>query len=706
MSSTQAAPAPQVSEQAQFLIPNRLDLAGVKALEAKLAPHRPIIWLVESNHMPTGDIGQYLQQKKAPGIVFTVPHGRMRESLDQISSHLTAGRHVVLLPNCPAPVGATHQLNADILQFLSVLQLPLTPLYVGEDGGATQPNIQHFPTIPPTPALSAELLYAWMEGAAAELHSSHALQLASLPKIIIHALRDSSETAIINGVDETQITYGHLLTRALLLAKLLRKVHHRSHRMGILLPPGANAICANIACFLAGITPVNINYKLDPRSSEELIEKEGIKRFLTDKRTSRKLEQYKWLNPRDFIFVDSILKNFGTWQYRLAYMRAHFSRADSLSKWLKARPKHLDDEALLLFSKGQEDSIPKATSISHRNLLAQLLQLQQQLPFSSLSSTLSSHPYHSGIGLFLGLLLPLLSGQTIITYPIENKIEHLANLINSHGVELAFTSPNLLHQLQDKQISKEQVKCLRYLISSGELLNAKLRDSVEEQWGINILNAYSLTESGALVSIEQAVQAHHQKQSRTRTMCSVGQTLQGTAIRIGNPYAPDLHVAIGSLGSLWLKGPSVANSQKGWINTGDIASLSIDGQLSIEGRRLRFSRIDKELIAHQAVEQVLYRYFKIPTNQGRKLAVIGVTINGQERLVMLTAAHQRFEPNDQVTMRYGISNMKYPFSWSPSEVILINPIPQLSNGQLDYKQCCKIAYRALGYPEPERDELA
>ncbi len=691
------------ANQAQIYIPNRLDLMGVKTLEFALGRSRPITWLVEAQHMPSSDIHQHLQGQKAAGIVFTVPHGRLRDSLTHIEQHLKAGNNIVLLPSCPEQAGHIHQLTPDILQFLGDLELPLTPIYLSESLAGEEPHIQIFDSIKANAAQCAKLYYAWMEGAAQELNDSPALHRASLPHIIISALRDNSESRIINGVDETSLSYGQILTRSLLLAKHLRSVHHCSHRMGVLLPPGVNAICANLACFLAGITPVNINYKLDPSSSEELIAREGIKRFLTDKKTSRKLQQYKWLNPRDFVFVDGINKSFSKLQKQLCSLRAHFARPASITKWVQALPKKLDDEALLLFSKGQEDSIPKATSISHRNLLAQLLQLQQQLPFASLNSTLSSHPYHTGIGLFLGLLLPLLSGQSIITYPIENKIEHLAKLIGAHGVELAFTSPGMLYQLLEKEASKEQVKSLRCLISSGELLNAKLRDAVEEQWGLTILNAYSLTESGALVGIEQAEGWQRQKQSRTRTMCSVGQVLQGTAIRIGNPYAVDLHVGIGQLGSLWLRGPSVANSQKEWINTGDIASLSITGELSIEGRRLRFSRIGQELIAHQAVEQVLYRYFKLPTNAGRQLAVIGVTIKGQERLVMLTAAHRHFEPNDQVTMRYGISNMKYPFSWSPSEVILIKPIPQLSNGQLDYKQCCHIAYQTLGYEEPEAE---
>lgn len=709
MPSASNNPDAQSRGNAQLFVPNRLDLKGVKLLESELARHGTITWLVEANHMPSPEVHAHLQAGRAQGIVFTAPHGRLRDSLEQIRAYLQSGSHVVMLtvadkglPEAPR----LHDIPLDVLRFLSDLELPLTPLYLSDTAEHEEPDIQMLPTLAAGPAQCAELLYAWLEGAAMELNKSQALQSASLASIIITAMRDSSEAHIINGVDEHKTSYGHMLTRALLLARYLRKVHHCSDRMGILLPPGANAICANLACFLAGITPVNINYKLDPSSSQELIAKEGIKRFLTDKRTSLKLKQYKWLNARDFVFVDSILKNIGGPSYRLCYLRAHWCRPDRLMKWVKPLPRKLNDEALLLFSKGQEDGIPKATSISHRNMLAQLLQLQQQLPLSSLRSTLSSHPYHSGIGLFLGLLLPLLSGQTIITYPLETELEQIGRLIKSNSVELAFTSPALLYQLLESQSATKSGSSLRYLISSGSLLNASLRDKVEQQLQVKLLNAYSLTESGALVSIE-----HHReevgrsKQNPTRTMCPVGHVLLGTALRIGNPYKTNLRVPTGELGSLWVKGPGIAHAQGqpqgDWMNTGDIASISEDGLLSIEGRRRRFSRIGQELISHEAVEQVLHKYFRIPTNQGRKLAVIGVTIKGQERLVMLSAAHARFEPNDQVTMRYGISNMKYPFTWSPSEVILVRPIPQLSNGQLDYKQCCQIAYKALGQPLPE-----
>ncbi len=72
--------------------------------------------------------------------------------------------------------------------------------------------------------------------------------------------RGGARVALVDaGMGGRQIKAGLLLGAGLALAQRIRR-EESGPRVGVVLPPGAGGTIANLACVLAGKTPVNLNF--------------------------------------------------------------------------------------------------------------------------------------------------------------------------------------------------------------------------------------------------------------------------------------------------------------------------------------------------------------------------------------------------------------------------------------------------------------
>ena len=72
--------------------------------------------------------------------------------------------------------------------------------------------------------------------------------------------RAGGRVALIDGgMGGRQVKAGLLLGAGLALAQKIRQ-EEPGPRVGVVLPPGAGGTIANLACVLAGKTPVNLNF--------------------------------------------------------------------------------------------------------------------------------------------------------------------------------------------------------------------------------------------------------------------------------------------------------------------------------------------------------------------------------------------------------------------------------------------------------------
>lgn len=714
-----------IPEHPTLVMPNRADLTVMQELEKLFASSHNVAWLVDDTMPIAENMMQHLRSKNAPGILYKPDSRGAERVIAQIQSFLEHGFHVILLPGQPAQIRASlSNVPASLLTIVDGAQLPVLPVYAGmyndsiDDAiTSTEPydelHLHIMPLVKPGASMSVRVLTSWMEASADALMHHPQLEQASLAHALLCSLKAYSEVCLIDGIDDSALPYKDLLALAIMLAGNLRQ-YAAQRRIGIILPPGKAAAIANVACILAGLVPVNINYTAPEPVFRAAVAKAKIDRYLTDERFVNKMDRFAWPPPRDLIFVERELAAMGTGRLRFWKLMVRFCSVDRLADLLHLpQNPNPDDEAALLFTSGSS-GMAKGVQLTHRMLMANLLQSQSRIDMHPGDSVLSALPMFHSFGLNVGFLFPLLFGYNMVTYPNPLAARRLCELLRKNSVRLTVATPTLVRQML--HVADEHTfDALDYCITGSEKLQPDLVAEAQRRFKLILLEGYGLTEASPVVSVNlpsPVTKRGNEPLIPSNKQGTVGAPLQGIAVRITDPAREGYVQSPGASGLIWLKGPSILRSYLGddaataervrgaWFCTGDIGRLDADGMLTIGGRSSRFSKIGGEMVPHDLLEQVISRVLKVnPADPERKICVVGVPSRTKgEQLVLLSTLHKATHPHDLITLRYGIMGEGYPALWCPERIIPAPAIPELQNGKVDFISCRKFACDALGIP--------
>lgn len=718
MSEIQTEGQGNVPEQPVLVLPNRLNAAAMQALETALGGPARVAWLVEDSLRPSVEIMGHLSRTRAAGILCSIDRQSREMIAENIHDKLATGRHVVLLAGSPAALPANVSgVPGRLLSFFDDTTLPALPVYVGgynnsltgavaDIDSAAQTEMRIMPVQRAGAGLGTRVLAAWMEAAADQLTKHPALQQESLSQALLRALMSHPKTRLTDGVNDTTLTYRELLALALMFVKVLRK-HTQHKRIGVLLPPGKSAFITHVACLLAGIVPVNFNYELSEKEFRAQVAAAGVTRFITEERFVQKQNRFAWPRSRDLIFVDRELTELGPTRLRLWCRLLHFCSRSRIAKMADVAAPAPDDEAFLLFTAGTGGkALP--VPLTHRMLLTNLVQLQSRLATVPTDNVLSTLPAYTPLGLTVGLLLPLLFGQEVVTYPTPTAAKRLCTLLRQYSIRLAATTPVCLRRLFD-HAEKDTFAALKLCITTGEKLTTDMARDARQRFDLTVCDGYSLTETSGLCALNLPTPPSTDSPALPGGIPgAVGAPLYGTAIRITDPNRAELVLPPSTPGLLWVRGAAVmkeyadngnetAERRHGaWFCTGDIARMDADGMLTIGGRRTRFSRINGDMVPHDVLERLLCKVLRPDAAQLKAhpypLCVVSLPDRTHgERLILLSTLHQTSHPQVLLTLRYGIMNEGYPAAWTPEQIIPVKDIPLLPDGRLNVPACNELA---------------
>lgn len=725
MSSIRTEGLGNIPEHPTLVMPNRADLTVMQELEKLFASSQKVAWLVDTTMPVEDDMMKYLSEKRAPGIMYT-PDARGNDRIiAQIQSFLEHGFHVVVLPGQPTQIRASlSNVPASLLTIADGGQLPVLPVYVGMYNDSTDDaivsaapydelHLHIMPLVKPGATLGIRVLTSWMEASADALVNHPQLEQASLAHALLCSLKEYPDACVIDGIDDSPMPYKDLLALGIMLAGNLRQ-YASQRRIGIILPPGKASAIANVACILAGLVPVNINYTAPEPVFRATAAKAKIDRYLTDSRFVSKMDRFAWPPPRDLIYVERELAELGAGRLRFWKLMVRFCTVERLAALLKLPEKpNPDDEAALLFTSGSS-GMAKGVQLTHRMLMANLLQSQSRIDMHPGDTVLSSLPLFHSFGLNVGFLFPLLFGYNMVTYPNPLAARRLCELMSRNHVKLTVATPTLVRQML--HVAQEHdFDSLEYFITGSEKLPPDLAAEAERRFKLTLLEGYGLTEASPVVSVNLPNPISKRGNEPMIPACkqgTVGAPLQGIAVRITDPAREGYVQSPGSSGLIWLKGPTILRGYLGddaataervrgaWFCTGDIGRLDADGMLIIGGRSSRFSKIGGEMVPHDLLEQVVNRVLKVnPADPERKICVVGVPSRTKgEQLVLLSTLHKTTHPHDLITLRYGIMGEGYPPLWCPERILPAPSIPELPNGKVDFITCRRFACEALGLP--------
>ncbi|MBL8905367.1 MAG: malonyl-CoA synthase [Rhizobiales bacterium] len=242
-----------------------------------------------------------------------------------------------------------------------------------------------------------------------------------------------------------------------------------------------------------------------------------------------------------------------------------------------------DDLAGLLYTSGTTGR-SKGAMLTHRNLASNAETLRDIWAFTTNDVLIHALPIYHVHGLFVALHTILLAGGTLLwldRFDARAVLDSLPHATVLMGVPTFYTRLLGLRELDAGRCSG-----MRLFISGSAPLLAETHRQFRERTGHAILERYGMTETGMITSNPYRGE---------RIAGTVGYALPGVEVRIADAEGREL--PRGEPGVIEVKGPNVfkgywRNPQKtaeeirkdGYFITGDVATMSADGRVTISGR--------------------------------------------------------------------------------------------------------------------------
>jgi acyl-CoA synthetase (AMP-forming)/AMP-acid ligase II len=275
------------------------------------------------------------------------------------------------------------------------------------------------------------------------------------------------------------------------------------------------------------------------------------------------------------------------------------------------------DIAVLPYSSGTT-GLPKGVMLSHRNLVANLCQVQECFPIAEDDTLIGVLPFFHIYGMTVIMNQGLRAGATIVTMP-RFDLDGFLSLVARHGVTRAYVVPPIALALaKHPAVDEHDLSSVQTIMSGAAPLGADLSEQVASRLGCTVIQGYGLTETSPVT--------HVIRPDGENRPGSIGQPLPCTECRLVDPES-GADVSEGERGELWMRGPQVMQGylnnpeatagtldEEGWLHTGDIATVDADGYFQIvdrlkelikyKGFQVAPAELEALLITHPAVGDV------------------------------------------------------------------------------------------------------
>ena len=353
--------------------------------------------------------------------------------------------------------------------------------------------------------------------------------------------------------------------------------------------------------------------------------------------------------------------------------------------------------AYIIYTSGTTGK-PKGVMISHRSLVNYIHWAVKNY----VKEELLNFPLYTSIGFDLtitSIFIPLVTGSAVIIYSGWAKGNLIEQIVDDNKVGVVKLTPSHLHLIQDKKIMNEECKIKRFIVG-GEALEHQLAQDINDNFNgqIEIYNEYGPTEATVGCMLYK-----FDSQKDNSGAVPIGEPAANTQI-----YLLDKSlglVPVGANGEIYISGDGLATgylnhpeltaekfllnnrSYKTYIlyKTGDLARRLPDGniqflgrldhQVKIRGFRIELEEIERHLLAHEDIKNV------VVTTRKKSAGEVSENEKQDQYLCAYIVSDKTLTAPD---LREYLSG-KLPDYMVPLFFINLEQIPLTFNGKVDLK---------------------
>jgi acyl-CoA synthetase (AMP-forming)/AMP-acid ligase II len=412
------------------------------------------------------------------------------------------------------------------------------------------------------------------------------------------------KTALI--CDEERLTYQELRQKVLAFAFHLQQWGiKKGDRVALLFPNCNEMAMAYYACAAIGAVSVPLNNRLIAKELLYIVNDAGASLMVVGYQFWDISQQIRpeLATVKDFVYAGPERKPGGH----------YFKDWLSLTGSPDLPDLSPDDTATIMYTSGTT-GLPKGAMMSHRNIFTNARNCGAVLNYKESDVTLIVVPLFHVTGLNSQLVAFIYIGGTCVIMKAY-KTADMIEAIERHRITVLFNVPTMyVLMLINETLNQRDVSSVRLAAYGGAPMDKETIIQLKKRLGVDLYNAYGLTECSSLCTVLPACDA-------VRKAPSVGLPVTGVQVKAVDSEGRE--VPAGDPGQLLMKGPNIVKgyynkpeaTQKGivegWLHTGDVARIDDEGYVFIVDRMKDMIVRGGENIYSIEVESVLSSHPKV-----------------------------------------------------------------------------------------------
>lgn len=278
-----------------------------------------------------------------------------------------------------------------------------------------------------------------------------------------------------------------------------------------------------------------------------------------------------------------------------------------------------DDVALFQYT-GGTTGLPKAAMLTHRNLIANTLQINSWLTDirPGAEKMMSAIPFFHVYGMTVCMLFGINMGAEMVIVPNPRPIDNVMRIMQKERCTLYPGVPAMyINIINHPQVKEYDLKSVRVCISGSAPLPMEVQEQFGQLTGGRLIEGFGMTESSPVT--------HCNTVYGLRKSGSIGIPLPNTEAKIIHlETSEELPPGTDEAGELCVRGPQVMKGYwnrpeetaqtidaDGWLHTGDICKVDNDGFFSIVDRKKDMIIASGFKVLPRDVEEVLFMHPKV-----------------------------------------------------------------------------------------------